>query len=854
MIPAKLSMRNFLCYRDNVPPLDFSGIHVACLSGDNGHGKSALLDAITWALWGKARARTEDELIHLGRTEAEVDFEFLVDSARYRVIRKRKKATGRSRGESMLDFFVESPDGWRVISGNTLRETERRIQETLHMDYETFINSAFLMQGRADEFVRKTAAQRKEVLASILGLEQYDLLAERCRELAKEAELRRRQLELDIGSIDQQLARRGEYEQQLEEVQVELARTEEEAAAQEQLADTLRRAAEALEHQRQQLRRAEEQWQRAEDELERHGRQVAQHQERIDQYQATASQAEEIRQGHERLQEARAREADLTRVHSALMELRVEEQGLEKQIELAQQQLANEARSKAGEVEDLAAWAAAMPGWREEKEAAEAEVAELASREEELAAIGEEERQASAEAQSLRAANQQLESDIQELRRRAEELATAGACCPLCGTDLGEEQVHHISHHYRLEEEDKEHKLRENEERAGELSRQAEESRQRIAALEGDLRLRRSDLDQRLALLEQQIEQGEAAEKELPAARSELVALEERIAKEDYAHSERRRLQDARWQMAALAYDPQAHEEARRQMEELVEFEERFRQLGQAEKLLEREQQALAAAEENRDRWQQGAEEARQEVERLKAEVAGQPDVGPQLVEVRQRLEGLRDVERRQRQALGALQQELDRCRTLEEERRPKLEALNQAGSNKAIYDELAVAFGKNGVQALIIDGALPEITDEADRLLSQMTNGRMAVTMSTQRETQRGTVVETLDIKIADELGTRSYEMFSGGEAFRINFALRIALSRLLARRAGAPLPTLVIDEGFGTQDSAGRERLVEAIHAIQDDFRCLLVITHIDELRDAFPVRIEVTKTPEGSTITVV
>jgi exonuclease SbcC len=854
VIPARLSMRNFLCYRDNVPPLDFSGIHVACLSGDNGHGKSALLDGITWALWGKARARTEDELVHLGRTEAEVDFEFLVDSARYRVIRKRKRAGARSRGESMLDFFVEGPDGWRVINGNTLRETEGRIQETLHMDYETFINSAFLMQGRADEFVRKTAAQRKEVLASILGLEQYDRLAERCKELAKEAELRRRQLEMAIESIDQQLSRRGEYEQQLEEVQAELAQTEEEAAAQEQLADTLRRAAEALEHQRQQLQRAEEQWQRAADELQRHHRQVAQHQERIDQYQATVGQAEAIRQGHERLQEARAREGELTRIHSALMELRVEEEGLQRQIDLAQQQLTNEAHNKAGQVEDLAASAAALGEWREEKEAAAAELAGLAGQEDELAAMGQEEREALAEAQALRAANQQLESGIEELRRRGEELATAGARCPLCGTDLGEEQVHHICQHYRLEEEDKENKLQENEERAGDLSRQAEELRRRIAALEGDVRKRRSELDQRVALLEQQIEQGETAEKELPGIRHELAALEERIAKEDYAHQERGRLQDMRREMAALAYDAGAHEESRREMEELAGFEERFRQLGEAEKLLEREQQGLAAAEENRDRWQQGAEEARQEVERLKAEVAGQPDVGPQLVEVRQRLEGLRDVERRQRQALGALQQEIDRCRTLEEERLPKVETLNQAGSDKAIYDELATAFGKNGVQALIIDGALPEIADEANRLLSQMTNGRMSLTMSTQRETQRGTVVETLDIKIADELGTRSYEMFSGGEAFRINFALRIALSRLLARRAGAPLPTLVIDEGFGTQDSAGRERLVEAIHAIQDDFRCLLVITHIDELRDAFPVRIEVTKTPEGSTIAVV
>jgi len=203
--------------------------------------------------------------------------------------------------------------------------------------------------------------------------------------------------------------------------------------------------------------------------------------------------------------------------------------------------------------------------------------------------------------------------------------------------------------------------------------------------------------------------------------------------------------------------------------------------------------------------------------------------------------------------AVGATEQELDRLHSLEERRRPALEALNQAAGEKAAYEGLRVAFGKNAVQALIIDSVLPEITDEANELLSRMTNGRMSVTMSTQRETQKGTVVETLDIKIADELGTRSYEMFSGGEAFRINFALRIALSRLLARRAGAPLPTLIIDEGFGTQDSAGREALVQAIQAIQDDFRCLLVITHVEELRDRFPVRIEVTKTPEGSTIAV-
>ena len=62
-----------------------------------------------------------------------------------------------------------------------------------------------------------------------------------------------------------------------------------------------------------------------------------------------------------------------------------------------------------------------------------------------------------------------------------------------------------------------------------------------------------------------------------------------------------------------------------------------------------------------------------------------------------------------------------------------------------------------------------------------------------------------------------------------------------------------MIIDEGFGTQDSSGRDKLVEAINSIQDDFDKIIVITHIEELKDAFPVRINVVKTEEGSAIVV-
>ena len=78
----------------------------------------------------------------------------------------------------------------------------------------------------------------------------------------------------------------------------------------------------------------------------------------------------------------------------------------------------------------------------------------------------------------------------------------------------------------------------------------------------------------------------------------------------------------------------------------------------------------------------------------------------------------------------------------------------------------------------------------------------------------------------------------------------MRIALSKVLAQRIGAPLPTLFIDEGFGTQDAAGRERMLDVISAIQDDFEKIIVITHLDDIKDQFPVRIEVHKESEGST----
>jgi exonuclease SbcC len=204
---------------------------------------------------------------------------------------------------------------------------------------------------------------------------------------------------------------------------------------------------------------------------------------------------------------------------------------------------------------------------------------------------------------------------------------------------------------------------------------------------------------------------------------------------------------------------------------------------------------------------------------------------------------------------VGAAQQRLDVLENLRQRRQSFNEERAQLTQLIQRLKLLEKACGRDGVQALLIEQALPEIEDHANELLDRLTNGDMRVRFETQRALKsREGLAETLDIRIIDSAGERPYANFSGGEQFRVNFAIRLALSQILAKRAGARLQTLVIDEGFGSQDPNGRQRLIEAINTIQDDFACILVITHIDELRDAFPTRIEVVKNITGSTLSVV
>jgi exonuclease SbcC len=205
---------------------------------------------------------------------------------------------------------------------------------------------------------------------------------------------------------------------------------------------------------------------------------------------------------------------------------------------------------------------------------------------------------------------------------------------------------------------------------------------------------------------------------------------------------------------------------------------------------------------------------------------------------------------------LGSLKQQQAYLESLNTQHREQKQQLETARCQYRVYSELAQAFGKNGIQALMIENVLPQLEAETNQILSRLSANQLHIQFITQRagrssksSKKTAKLIDTLDILIADARGTRPYETYSGGEAFRINFAIRLALAKLLAQRAGTALQMLIIDEGFGTQDAEGCNRLIAAINAISSDFACILTVTHMPHLKEAFQARIEVEKSPTGS-----
>jgi len=771
MRPVRLTLDNFLSYRGE-HTIEFDGVTLAVLSGRNGAGKSSVVDAMRFALFGHTRGGL-DGVITEGEQACRVEFAFALGQGTYLVSRQRSR---KGSGSTLLSFQMlarqslgeggSNGDGWTVLDGKSVAETQGRIEQMLRLTDDLFTVTACANQGNVAAFSQAKPAERKQVLSDILDLAAWERRAEMTRQMGRDLAAR---------------------------IEGEKARHE-----------ALRAAGAAVDGLREQIAQNE------------------------------ATQGDVARQ-------AAAIEGELAQAQEA------------KEALLADRE-ADRARRK--ELDDLAARA----------QRAQAGIGEAASR-----------------LESLRRTAKDKPAILEGLRRAEEAHIYAQEL------EAKRQEDERLLHETEL--------LRQRQQSAvAEHARKVEALKERVAHLRSAHEREGKSLQQQVALLTKQSEvldkvpcanpvdeatrpsflairdkcpliaQAREARSALPTLESRQRDLQseqpwsedERRIQELQAHTagdeEAARLREIAEQRVEIAYDPKEHAEAKRQAGRLQELQQSLRGVERAEAQMAEVQVNLGAIQ----------AEAKQIAERkaaLEKELGPQRNWDAMLAQVERSLKETRaaigDLQARVqslRQQRGSLEERLRAAEQAAKEAEELAAALRENERRLQVLKVLAQAFGKQGIPALLIEKAVPDLEAVANDVLSVLSDGRMSLELRSQRETKAKTLQETLDIIIADERGARSYENFSGGEAMRVDLALRIALSVLLASRAGARCELLVLDETAAPLDVQGRALFVECLQKVAERFATILVITHVEELKDLFPFRFDVTKNAEGSRVNLV
>ena len=1006
MIPVQLTLKNFLSYHDAT--LDFSGLHTACICGSNGAGKSSLLEAITWAIWGQSRAVSEDDVIYTGAQNVRVDFTFTSNQQNYRVIRTRQR--GQS---SSLEFQVATPTGFRSLTERGVRATQQLVLEHIKLDYDTFINSAYLRQGRADEFMLKRPTERKEILAELLKLNQYDDLEERAKDLARQFKGQAEQLERNSQSMQTQL-----HEREAIAIQLADLETQHNQVQQKQAFDNIQlQSLQVIQHQRQtweqQLGFLKQQYQNLSQDSDRLQQELAATQQQQHELEVILEQEQEINAGYSELQSLHSLEETFTdkfhkhssaviqrqhlqqQLQEQINEIRSSLQHAQGQLEALQQQEQEiqQTLSKLAEVDtglaQLAAsrahlahldqlqlrvspmlqhraslqnqmerFQAGILARLEELEASEEQLniqqqrqpqlqqaaADVATQIEQLEKkrvylerVREKGQERRHFMERLQAHQHDYEKQLEELEQKIQMLSIPDAICPLCDRSLDEHHWNRVVEKTQIQQQEtaeqvwvvreqmtvSEREIQVLRQEYRELSQQLapydalREQRGQLAAqmaatsdthnrlqqiaaqkqqLERSLQmgdyapdqqeeLRQIDLQlQQLNYKEQdhalarseverwrwaEIRQGQIKDAQRrqaqiaarqPEIRAQIDGLRARMEQHQTDSDCSRQIADIELRITEIGYDTEQHNAIRTALRQAQSWQALYQQLSSATQqypiALLRSQDLTQALQARRSERQLIAAQ----IETLTHQLEQSPDTTAQIQALEQQLQQRRRQLDDQLGQLGRLKQLLTQLETLQIQYDLGQQHIQKARQQYRVYQELAQAFGKNGIQALMIENILPQLEAETNQLLARLSGNQLHVQFITQKAGRSGRaskkatkMIDTLDILIADARGTRPYETYSGGEAFRINFAIRLALARLLAQRSGTALQLLIVDEGFGTQDQEGCDRLIAAINAIANDFACILTVTHMPYFKEAFQARIEVSKTQNGSQLSL-
>jgi len=900
MIPLKLQIKNFLSYGSPSQLIDFTPYNLICLSGKNGHGKSALLDALTWAIWGQARkipgtSKADEGLLRLGQTNMVVSLDFMCNGYTYRV--RREFTYNRNKGIVQLDFGIEdTPTRFRSLTDKTIRTTQAKIEQVIGLDFESFINSAFLRQGSSNEFSKKSPKERKEILANILGLNTYELLRKQALEKIKtggmsKAHLTQTCTRLNL-EIEQELVQKNRlielqaYYKTLEQQEKTIyenkqAHITEHKNIQEQLAQLTQ-----TKFQYTQLQTIYK------EQCEQFHTIVTQFRSICREQHATPSMITQERKQHieaelATLQTILAQRLALTNAIMQLKERKLsivaqfqekhhqQQQQYVEQLHILEKKLQAEEAEFTTRTNITTELQRTVLTLQTEHTQLLPQAAQIDTLHKQLAQQESAFERRKSFYHKFVAHGNRLTQELKQIAHKKElALDTQRPSCSLCNQHLSAQHRTQLHQKLIVQEQIFQHQIKRlthviknikdtltQEHQRIQTQKQLLETSKLAAQKIDDIQIKVAQhthtVHEKLAALKtiaQIIQdtrlslQQKQSEKKLSFAQADAYTIS------DEFQTLEKQLRTHEQTLAQQQYDQQHYEilqqELTRYHAQQTAHTELMKQINlqsERKQTIQKYIQAIRATKLQLQQFEARIQqlipvyEAQQKLELLEQELT------VQLQMVVQKKEQLAHQ-------CGALEQECLRIEKQKELLHKERTCLQTLETDISEYQFLSHALSKDGIQGLLIENALPEIEEEANAVLTKLTNNQAHILIESLKDLKSGGTKETLDIKISDAMGIRPYELFSGGEAFRIDFSLRLAISKLLARRAGASLQTLIIDEGFGSQDDEGLSNIMESLYAIQDNFAKIIIVSHLPTMKDQFPVHFCISKDPRGSVVEVV
>lgn len=799
MRPLELEVEGFTAFRDRTA-VDFRDADLFALSGPTGAGKSSIIDALTFALYGSVARygdrRLVSPLISQGKVEARVRLDFALGQEAYRVARVVRATArgGATTKEARLERLdrADGGEGAGVVENlaGDADGVSAAVAKLLGLTFEHFNTCVVLPQGEFARFLHEKPAERQDLLVELLGLGMYDRMREQANQRARTASVEREML-------DRRLA---------------------------ELADATPEARKALAGRVKLLANLVAKIEEAQPELDR-----------------LADEAEA----------ARAEVAAIAERAGLLADLAVPTDVAEMGTRLAEVDHEVERRQReAGVAADVLAAAEAAHDPGVDRTALELAVRDLLARQEAgdrllkgeamqveaRTAEGEAQEAVAATATALRAA----EAALEEARRAdlAEALVDTlevGEPCPVCRQIVG-----HLPDHDALAVTEATAARDRAAEAAADAQRRLTEAQRQLDKIDATLagvRDQVAELDVRvegqpplavakaqldgLVRAEKDVDNARAADREARTNLERITTSRQRFA--DQEREQRREFERRRDELAALGPPPATGERLADDWAALVAWADEQRPV------LDDEAEAVkaraAAADERRAELVTRIDDFCRSVD---IELAGRAPLSVAIEE-----------HTRAESQLAVLDEQLARKEQVTAER---------AAADRA--EVLARALGTHlkadRFERWILDEAHDRLLDGATEKLVALAGGAYSLTVDDKRQ------FAVIDHANADTV--RLARTLSGGETFLVSLALALALADQIAELAAGGavrLESMFLDEGFGSLDPDTLETVATALEELGAQGRVVGIVTHVRELAERLPVRFEVRKGPAGSTV---